>query len=319
MQADNLTLDPRLSFSKVVPRHQIAWDNTSLSALKRCPRYYQYNILEGYATRGENIHLRFGIEYGDALSTWNKAQSEGKSKVEAQLVALRFALERTWDETLNRPWTSDDTYKNRETLIRTLIWYMDQYEDDNCKTLILSNGKPAVELGFRLDTDLPSSLSGEYYQLCGYMDRIVTFNGAIYISDKKTTKHYLDDKYFAQYSPENQVTQYTAAGAIVLQMPVAGFFIDAAQVGVTFSRFERKIIPRATQHLEEWFTGTMFYIKQNETYVKENFWPMNESSCSLYGGCAFREICSLSPDLRQLHLDKLFYRRVWDPLTVREI
>ena len=310
---------PRLSFSKLNPWLQIAWDSTSLGALKRCPRYYQYNIIEGYSGVGESPHLRFGSEYNNALVTYHKAKAQGQDHEAATLIALRYALEHTWDDVLGRPWTNDEPTKNRETLIRSVVWYLDKFAEDPMETDVLASGEPAVELSFRIDTEVESGLTEEHYLLCGYLDRKVNFAAAQWITDFKTTKGALDERYFAQYSPNNQVSQYAFAGAIISHTPIAGIIIDAAQIGVTFTRFQRAQIPRTQPQLEEWFSDAMVYIKQNETYVENNYWPMNDTSCTQYGGCQFQAVCSASPSIRQKHLDALFVKRVWDPLVIREI
>lgn len=313
------TLSTRLSFSQINQRHQLAWDSTSLGALKRCPRYYEYNIIEGYVSRQESVHLRFGSEYNNALVTYHKSRALGKSKEEAELDALRYAMIHTWDEALGRPWTSDEPTKNRETLIRTIIWYLAKYEEDSLETLVLATGEAAVELPFRIDIDTPSGLTGESYLLCGYLDRKVTFNGGAWITDWKSSKYALDEKYFDRYSPDNQVSQYAFAGTIIGAEPIKGVIIDAVQLGVTFSRFQRGQIGRTATQLEEWLKDSIYFIRLNETYVNENYWPQNDTSCEKYGGCPYRKICSASPEIRPKLLDGLFSKRSWDPLVVREI
>src|SRR5215469_2997436 len=94
------------SFSKSLPGLQIAWDSTSLGALKKCPRFYQYNIIEGYAPRRESIDLRFGLHYHAALERYDHARSAGSAHEEAIRVAVRYALEVTWNAELQRPWDS---------------------------------------------------------------------------------------------------------------------------------------------------------------------------------------------------------------------
>jgi hypothetical protein len=309
----------RLSFSRVNTKLQLAWDSTSLGSLKRCPRYYQYSIIEGYSGRGESPHLRFGTEYNNALVMFHKAEAEGKDYETAVIEALRYALTETWDEKLGRPWTSDEPTKTRETLVRSVIWYLDKFKDDSMKTVIFANGKPAVELSFRINLGITSGLTGEEYLLCGYLDRAGEFNDQGWITDYKTTKSALDEKYFAQYSPNNQVSQYAFAGQIINPEPIAGIVIDAAQVGVTYTRFQRAQIPRNTAQLEEWSNDSLMFIRQNETYIEQNYWPQNDTACSLYLGCVFRGVCSLSPSLRQAHLDAMFTKRTWDPLAIREI
>ena len=313
------TASTRLSFSTMLESHQLAWDSTSLGALKRCPRYYQYNIILGYITRGESVHLRFGSEYNNALVTYNKHKALGEDHETAMLAALRYALEHTWDQTLGRPWTSDEPTKTRETLIRSVIWYLDKFEDDPMQTLVLANGEAAVELPFRIHIDMDSGLTGESYLLCGYLDRKVEFAGGAWITDWKSTKYALDEKYFQRYSPDNQVSQYAFAGTMIGSEPIKGVVIDAVQLGVTFSRFQRSQIGRTPSQLEEWLYDSMHYIRQNESYVKNGYWPQNDTSCEKYGGCPYRQVCSASPEIRPQLLKQLYHQRSWDPLVVREI
>jgi hypothetical protein len=309
----------RLSFSKLQANHQIAWDSTSLGALKTCPRYYQYNILEGYVTKADNAHLKWGSAYNNALVTYNQSKANGMDHEQAMLEAVRYALTTTWDYVLDRPWASDEPVKTRVTLVRSVIWYLTQFEEDPCETDILATGEPAVELSFRIDIDLPSELTGENYMLCGYLDRKVNFNGSEWITDWKSTKYALDEKYFSGYSPNNQVSQYSFAGRIITQSAVRGVIIDAVQLGVTFARFARAEISRTDAQLEEWFRDAVYYIRENEKFVRENYWPQNDTSCTKYGGCPYKKVCGATPDIRPRLLEGLFHRRLWDPLVVREI
>jgi hypothetical protein len=137
--------------------------------------------------------------------------------------------------------------------------------------------------------------------------------------DKKTTRYQLDENYFNQYSPHNQVSEYSLAGAIMFDVPIKGVIIDAVQLGVTFSRFQRSQITRTPAQLEEWMADSIVHIRQNEEYVRQNHWPQNDTACDMYGGCPYRAICSSSPELRQRHLDALYHKRKWDPLVTREI
>jgi hypothetical protein len=53
---------------------QYAWDSTSLGWLKTCPRLYQYSMLEGWRSRGESVHLKFGQLYHSGLELYDKAR-----------------------------------------------------------------------------------------------------------------------------------------------------------------------------------------------------------------------------------------------------
>jgi len=304
------------SFSTKVPNLQIAWDSTSLGALKTCPRYYQLAIVEGWQSRRLSVHLIFGLHYHSTLEAYDHAKCKGASHREAMEIAIQHVMEVTWDSKLQRPWTSDDQYKNRETLVRTVVWYMDQFEDDPLKTVVLANGKPAVELSFRYETDYISP-EGSPYMICGHLDRLATLNDEYYVVDRKTSKSTIDERFFASFTPHNQFSIYVLSSKIVYGIMTKGLIVDGAQVAVTFSRFRRGTIPRSDASLDEFYKSIGFYILQAEIYAKANFWPMNEASCGNYGGCSFRGICSKSPQVREQWLKADFAKRVWDPLKVR--
>ena len=44
--------------------------------------------------------------------------------------------------------------------------------------------------------------------------------------------------------------------------------------------------------------------------------PMNETACSMYGGCAFRGVCARSPSVRHIYLRE-FDVDIWNPLEIR--
>lgn len=306
---------PNPSFSKQVPGLQLAFDSVSLGALKKCPRFYELSIVQGYAPRGEQTDLFFGILYHSSLERYYHARAQGATHQDGVRKAVRYALEETWDKALAKPWASDHPQKNRHTLLRSIVWYLDQYgENDPFKTVMLANGKPAVELSFRLELDYQSHLSSETFMLCGHFDRLVEFQDAPYVADSKSTKHTLDDNYYSQFTPDNQMSGYAFAGKVVYSTPIRGVIIDACQVAVTFSRFDRRIIERTPAQLEEWHRDLGFWLTTAQQHARANYWPMNDRACF---GCAFRGICSKSPSSREEWLRTGFVRRVWNPLQAR--
>ena len=66
---------------------QWAWDSTCLGLIKTCPRLYQYTMIDGYVAKGESIHLRFGIEYHQALQDYDIARAEGIIHGESNLLS----------------------------------------------------------------------------------------------------------------------------------------------------------------------------------------------------------------------------------------
>jgi PD-(D/E)XK nuclease superfamily protein len=295
---------------------QWAWDSTSLGWLKECPRKYQYHMLEGYVGRGESVHLEYGILYHEALEYYERVRATGMDHDDAVIVTVHNALERTWRD--GKPWRGardlpmDDkaSLKNREYLIRTIVWYLDKFRDDPAKTVQGPDG-PMVELHFQFDI-------GRGYNLCGYLDRIVEFQGEKFVMDRKTTTTTLGSYYFEQYDPDNQMSLYTIASQVAFHTPVKGVIIDAAQIAVGFSRFVRSFVFKTPDQIDEWMQDLRIYLNQAHAYAEDGYWPMNDKSCHKYGGCPFREICSKSPSVRDRFLESNFVRREWNPLISRK-
>lgn len=301
------------AFSLELPTLQLAWDSVSIGALKTCPRYYQYTIVEGWQPKRKSVHLDFGIWFHSARERYYHAKAEGKTHDEAVKVAVKYVLSATWNRVLGKPWFSDDPNKNRFTLVRTVVWYLDHWKDDPLETVILANGKPAVELSFRFETHY-EALTGEMFWLSGHLDRIAKMNDLVYLSDLKSTKHTLDQNYFSQFSPDNQMSLYPFAAKVVFNQQVQGMIVDAAQVAVSFSRFTRGPVLRSDAQLEEWYQGFGHYLKHAEDYAVAKFWPQNDKACFR---CDFRDICSKSPQSREIWLKAGFVKRMWDPLISR--
>lgn len=300
---------------------QFAWDSTSLSSFEKCPRYYQFKHIEGWQSRSLSVHLRFGGVYASSLEHFFKYLAEGMTREEALRKIVHQALCSTWDQDLDeegqsipgtgQPWDSLHNTKTRETLIRSIVWYFDHFEDDQTSTVILSDGRPAVEYSFKLPVD-------DEIVFCGHIDRLVEYSGGTYVMDQKTTGSTISSKYFQDFTPDIQMSMYTYAGQIIFGLPVKGVIIDAAQIAVGFTRFERGFVHRYEALLEDWFDSTMSTIERARAATLEGHFPMNRTACGNYGGCEFRRICSHSPEHRKNFLEADFIRAPrWDPLKSR--
>lgn len=305
------------SFSRQSPGLQLAVDSTSLGDFKTCPRKYYYNIICGYQPRVLSVHLTFGLLMHSAREIYYHWRAGGANHEDSLRATVAWGLGKTWNHALKRGWQSGDSSKNRLTFLRSIVWYLDKYgQSDPLETVILANGKPAVELSFQFDSGFQSA-SGEPWLLCGHFDRLVRLNGDVYVSDLKTTGHSLDGGYFSKFSPDNQFSLYVLAGRVALDQDAKGLIVDALQIIVSDTRFQRGMIQRSEAQCEEWLQGTGHWLRQMEQCAQEGDWPQNDKSCSMYGGCQFRTVCSKSPESRQRWLDADFAKRRWDPLQKR--
>lgn len=318
---------------------QYAWDSTSLGWFKGCPRLYQYFMIEGWRPREDSDDLRFGIEYHYALEENDRQRAAGEDWLIAIRNVVRDLLIRTKD------WKTDHQYKNRANLLRSVVWYLDKFKDDPAETYMLADGRPAVEVSFSFELDYGPDFGGhtehgveggnvvEYdlsqlYLLCGHLDRIVNYQGAIYVMDRKTTKSEPSSWFFSSFEPDNQMTLYTLATQVILHAPIKGVIIDAAQVQIDETRFGRGFTFRQKEHIEEWLGDLKFIFARAEDYAAEGYWPMNDKYCGTYRseasgktGCPFREICSQTPRLRPNFLKSNFIQLPpedrWNPLKPR--
>lgn len=318
---------------------QFAWDGTSLELAQTCLRKYYYTMIRGIKPRRESVHLLFGGLYATALEHFYKYRALGQSTDEALREVIREALIGSWNyedcpqcggdgqlgddldcgacdgmghKSLG-PKHFDDTKKTRVNLIRTIVWYIEQFGDeteDGIKTYHLQNGKPAVELSFTLELD-------DDLLYCGHLDRVVEYGGHLYVMDQKTTGNTVGTYFFDQFSLNNQMSGYSWAGQAILGSPVRGVIIDAAQIAVNFTRFERGITTRSKDQLEEWYDSALWTIKLARQATALNQWPMNLSACGNYGGCPFCQLCSRSPSVRENYIKSDYNEHNWDPLKAR--
>jgi len=312
------------SISPFLPGTQIqfAWDSTSLELYKRCPRLYYYTMIEGWSTKGEGIHLRFGIEYHQALHDYELCKADGLDHEESLHHTVRALLERTHDWK-PEPRTNSEKVKTQENLLRTVVWYLDTHRNDPAKTIIFANGKPAIEVSFRFELDWgPAYEEGrdnpQPYVLCGHLDRLVNYLDDTYFMDRKTASSTPGPYYFNQYQPHNQMSLYTLASQVVYKTPIKGGIIDAAYIAVNFSAFVRGMTFRTPDQLDEWTGDLAYYLGDAEESALEGHWRMNDTACDKYGGCRFRDVCNKSPKVREKFLQANFVKgEPWNPLKPR--
>lgn len=273
---------------------QFKWNAHSLDMLQTCPRKYYYRNLLGYRQAGGSVHLIFGTHYANALERYFIYQAEGDPNPLHRVI--REALADTWEWDVEH----QNEKKNRWTLIRSIVWYFEHFAEADLE-IAMFDGTPAVEHQFCLELD-------DENFLVGTLDRLVTKNGDYFVMDQKTTGNTIGPYFFNQFSPNMQMSAYTWAGQAVYSTPVRGVIIDACQLAVGFSDFSRAATMRTAAQLEEWHQDVLRWIDYANECHRLSHWPMNTSSCSMYGGCEFRRACAMSPEFRMNYIDGNFER-----------
>ena len=310
---------------------QFAWDSTSLKAAFACPRLYFYTMIGQYSDGQSSVHLIFGGLYAKALETYHKLTViDGATHNEALRSVVRSTMIESWVHNLDankerRPGTGHavefhHSAKTRENLIRTIIWYLEEFKNSDFKTMVAADGRPAVEFSFKIEAD-------NNIILCGHNDRIVEYDGSFFVQDQKTTGGTVSAASFEAYDMDIQMSLYTFAGKAIYSAPIKGVMIDIAQVAVCFSRFMRGFTYRTEDQLEEFYTNIMAKIKEIRYYSilyaqtgDMEVFPMNFTACGNYGGCPFRKVCRQPRQFRQKFLDSNISKRAvpWNPLENRD-
>ena len=237
------------------------------------------------------MHLIFGAHYAKALERYHLYRATDLNHEESIHEVMTQLIRDS------AGWESDHNFKNRDTLLRSVVWYLEEFKEDSCKTVILANDEPAVELSFRFQVE-------DEIWLSGHLDRLVTYANDFYVQDQKTTGTTLGAYYFQRFNPDNQMSLYTLAADVVWKTPVKGVMIDAAQIAVGFTRFARGFTHRTESQRREWLDTAIYHIKETWHCHELNFWPMNDKACQLYGGCPFLEVCSKEPRIQADFLKK---------------
>jgi hypothetical protein len=138
-----------------------------------------------------------------------------------------------------RPPASATQQAHAVTLVRSLIWYADHYKNDQLKTFVFPNGRVGLEMSFSFELPFSPQGSNDHYYYSGHIDKLATYNGLLYVVERKHTTGSLGSQFFDRYTFSSQVSGYVFAGKVVFESPVQGAIIDATAVAVNSSSFGR--------------------------------------------------------------------------------
>ena len=239
-----------------------------------CPRKYQIIKLQGEgsdASNENNEHLDYGKALGEGLQCLMYTKDRDLAIVTA-LAAYH------WNETDN---------KCMESMVLAIMTY--ELSDD-WEVAILDNGKPALELSFKIELG-----EGDYY--CGFMDAVMInrYTNKPGVFEVKTTGSMLND-----LSPMYKNSPQGVGYSIVLSaiVPSADFSIHypVVQLKRTWKpkikvyEFEKTLKDRL-----EWLIDLKIQYDQLCTYRDMDYYPKKGQSCLDFNRpCHLFGICDLS-------------------------
>jgi len=307
-----------------------------------CPQRYKYEIIDGWEPRNPNvaIALAFGILIHAGIEAYHRARADGLDFDDAVVKAMRSVMNKTDFRRPNAPlWDSlpveadiiemkaadaDDEeadgfdlrnskIRTRYHLFRALVWYFDNYRQDDLRVVSLSDGSAAVEHSFRVPVGEALS-DGTPLMLSGHYDKLVEFNDQLYITDVKSTKS-ITAQYRQSFDLSHQMTGYTLGGKIGLKAPVQGVFIDAICLQVGGVKFNRFVTVRSESQLREYVRMLKYVADQAEMWYTTDYYPQNTAACMF---CQYKEVCRQPPEFRRGTLHTHFKQApAWNPLAIR--
>lgn len=258
---------------------------SSLLTLHSCPRKYELYKLKcaedvdsPEAEKNQNVTFAFGHIVGEAIASC----FEGKS--EAQIIWGMFL---GWHADL-----SDTDEKRRKSFYFSVLalqrltslrenGFLDEYE------LLWYNGKPAVELGFRIE--LPDG-----FIFRGYVDAVLRhkITGKILVLECKTSSD-------ANLNPTTYKNSAQAVGYSVVLDVVVPEINDYEVLYLVYltkaMSYETLLFPKSYSQRAKWIQELLLDVEIIKLYAAVDTFPMRGESCADWGrDCEYLSQCTLS-------------------------
>lgn len=157
--------------------------------------------------------------------------------------------------------------------------------------------------------------------LIGRIDKIIDWDGAIYVLDHKTTSR-LGYEFFNKIKPNMQFDGYIWAATQIGYPKCSGIVMDAMLVAKgllvpaqlsKLTPLARDISTRTTKDIERYLHNVRCIIRDIEKCYENNEWYENTESCCDFVECPYRSICKEDSDIRERIIESDYKVEKWDP------
>ena len=271
------------------------FDYTMLSTFLRCRKRYYWRIVRNIVSKSPQTALEFGKCIHKALDEWHKHRNEE--------AALNVFLTKYKED------PSDD----KRTLIvgkKLLQLYFDKYAHESFEVL-------ASELPFTAPVNAGISLIGR-------IDKIVKWDGVIYVLDHKTTSR-LGYEFFYKIKPNMQFDGYIWAARQLGYPTCSGIVLDALLTakGLTVPAQLAKLTPlardvsmRTEKDIAKYLRNLPLIVEDIRKCYDTNIWYENTEACCDFIECPYRKICKEDEDIHERIISMDYKVEPWDPRNV---
>lgn len=301
-----LTTDPAF------PYFPEFFDSSMVASYKSCATLFNLTYLQQWKSKEPSVHLHAGGAFARGIEIARRSfYEEGLSPEDSVAAGLKALI--AFYGTFQCP---ADSAKSLERMCGALEFYFSHYPlDESTPPIILPGGRKAIEFSFAHPLPINHPITGNPLLYVGRMDAILNWSGGAWITDEKTTTQ-LGASWSRQWDLRAQFSGY-AWGC-----QQSGIHIDGALVrGVSIlkTKYDTQEVPtyRPEWQVERWYEELLEWIEEAiRDWKRWKFKHNLDHTCAEYGGCAFRQICTVKGS--ESFLETYFQRRMWNPLTRQE-
>lgn len=302
-------------------------DNSLMEKWQTCQRAWFY-----YAVKGREKPGSPALNFGQACHHGWEVLGRGGVLGQAKAAVTEHLIKNP---------QPPEEYRSVDYACEVMEKYTEKYQASTC-SVYEHNGQPMVEVPFSInvgavevgrelafswrelvgeDSYLPVFVDQLHFFWTGKIDRIVSFDGDLWVLDHKTSSMG-GPTFFADFELAQQTVGYVWAAEYILDRPIKGFILDAAFVRRKTKtgkglEFERSFYTYEPWKLDEWLkdvksqAGSCIDQLVNGYFPKKTKWCMGK-----YGACPYHEVCTLDPGQREQLLFSSNYGNVtWSPLN----
>jgi hypothetical protein len=289
------------------------WDNTQLSAYRRCPRRFFYEFIWNKVGDDTNVHLHAGGAFAKGLEVTRMEYFTNKRPLDESLALGGLALIKFYGD-----FTPRDTNDNKSLpmMLGALGYYFERWPIDQFIVPAEIGGKPAIEFSFAVPfPKVKHPDTGQPITICGRFDMIAQA-GSILLGEDDKTASMLGTQWLNKWRVGNQITTY-CWGAKQYGIPLQGFNIRG--IGLYKRGYEGvdAITYRKAWQLEEWERNTEATLNDAIRDYQRGYWSANwADACNSFSGCPYLMLCESAEPEQWLKVN--FKDRTWNPLQSRD-
>ena len=309
------------------------YDNTRLSAFKRCPRYFFYRHVKHWTPDKISPALVFGASWHAAMDAIWRSMVAGDEKT----IVVEKGV-----EAFNAEWTDQGMPSPQDLMpedikelgARTPVNAIEMIVGYVSKRWDMLRGGELEILDIERPFIVPLDPEDDTLFYIGKIDKTIRYKSKVLAMEHKTTTAYKktedSNKFRAgfvdSFSPNSQVDGYQYALHLTYPGEAGGVWVDAALVHKTEESFMFIPVEKRLEQLDLWLWETHTWIdliEQNKemaanTSPQEKYmaaFPKNTNSCWDFNqACPYLDLCRAWPNPQGHDIPPGMTRSVWNPV-----